>query len=181
MPTIIVIPLSDGEDNLEADWAVVCAGVMVRRCPICDRNSIVGHGWRRKQAHDEQHDWIAIRRGHCKGCETTFTLLPSVSLPYTHYSLLARVQALHRRMVEGRSWESAAPTVKDPDRVTDPSTLRRWLRPVADAALASLHKTLTALRQRWSGGELAGARAWHSTGLALGAFLPHFWRGPLRC
>jgi hypothetical protein len=28
--------------------------------------------------------------------------------------------------VEHCSWEEAAPTLKDPDRVPDPSTLRRW-------------------------------------------------------
>ena len=49
-----------------------------------------------------------------------------LSLPYTHYSLLARCQALQRRFVEHRSWEDAAPTLKDPNRVPDPSTLRRW-------------------------------------------------------
>jgi len=30
-----------------------------------------------------------IRRGRCPGCERTFTFLPLLSLPYTHYSLLA--------------------------------------------------------------------------------------------
>jgi Domain of unknown function (DUF6431) len=79
---------------------------MVRRCPICERDSIVGHGWRRKQAHDEEHDWIQIRRGVCHDCGKTFTLLPCFSLPYTHYSLLARLHVLHQRFVEGRCWES---------------------------------------------------------------------------
>jgi hypothetical protein len=40
--------------------------------------------------------------------------------------LLARCQALRRRFVEHCSWEEAMPTLKDPDRVPDPSTLRRW-------------------------------------------------------
>jgi hypothetical protein len=80
---------------------------MVRRCPACQHDSIVGHGRRGKQAHDESHDWIRVRRGICNECGTTFTLLPFLSLPYTHYSLLARGQALHRRFVEGRCWESA--------------------------------------------------------------------------
>jgi transposase-like protein len=110
--TILVIPLSAGEDNLVADWAAACAGVMVRRCPICEHDSIIGHGRRRKQAHDERHDWIQVRRGLCNECGKTFTLLPSFSLPYTHYSLPARVQALHRRFVEGRCWESSAPTLQ---------------------------------------------------------------------
>ena len=49
-------------------------------------------------------------------------------LPYGHYSFIARSQALRRYFLEGRCWEAAAPTVKDPDRVADPSTLRRWFR-----------------------------------------------------
>jgi len=53
-------------------------------------------------------------------------LLPVFSLPYTHYSLLARAQALRRHFAEHCSWEEATPTLKDPDRVPDPSTLRRW-------------------------------------------------------
>jgi hypothetical protein len=37
-------------------------------------------------------------------------------------------EALRRRSLEGRSWEDAAPPLKDPDRVPAPSTLRRWSR-----------------------------------------------------
>ncbi len=47
----------------------------MRRCPICERDSIIGHGRRRKQAHDEHHDWIGIRRGRCPDCGKTFTFL----------------------------------------------------------------------------------------------------------
>ncbi len=47
---------------------------------------------------------------------------------YGHYSLIARSQALRCYFVEGCGWEAAAPAVKDPDRVADPSTLRRWFR-----------------------------------------------------
>ena len=101
---------------------------MLRRCPVCERDSIIGHGRRRKQAHDEYHDWIGIRRGRCSGCEKTFTFLPLLSLPYTHYSLLARCQALRRRFEEHCSWEEATPTLKDPNRLPDSSTLRRWSR-----------------------------------------------------
>jgi hypothetical protein len=94
--------------------------------PCSERDSIIGHGRRSKQAHDEHHDWIGVRRGRCPGCGKTFTFLPLFSLPYTHYSLLARGQALCRRFVEHCSWEAAAPTLKDSNRVPDPSTLRRW-------------------------------------------------------
>jgi hypothetical protein len=153
---------------------------MVRRCPVCQHDSIVGHGRRGKQAHDESHDWIRVRRGICNECGTTFTLLPFFSLPYTHYSLLARGQALHRRFVEGRCWESAAPTVQDPNRVADPSTLRRWFHHLQDAAppMPSLRRTLAVLSQRLSGAEMVSPRACQSTWRTLVPFLQQLW--PLR-
>ena len=76
----------------------------------------------------QDHDRIKIRRGCCNLCDTTFTFLPPFSLPYTHYSLVARSEALRNYFVEGRSLEASAPTVKDPNRVAAPSTLRRWFR-----------------------------------------------------
>lgn len=126
MVTILFIPLSAAQNNLETDWAEAGAEVILRQCPVCLRDSIVGHGCRRKQAHDQDHDWIPIRRGLCRPCHKTFTFLPPFSPPYTHYSLIARSQALRRYFVEHCSWEAAAPLVKDPDRVAAPSTLRRW-------------------------------------------------------
>jgi len=131
--TILFIPLSPAQYNLERDWAEVGAELILRQCPICLQDSIIGHGRRRRQAHDEYHDWIAIRRGRCNGCGKTFTFLPPFSAPYGHYSLIARSQALRRYFLEGRSWEAAAPTVKDPDRVADPSTMRRWFRSLDSA------------------------------------------------
>jgi len=124
--TILFIPLSAAPHKFETDWAASGVEVILRRCPVCERDSIVGHGRRRKQAHDEHHDWIRIGRGLCPGCGKTFTFLPPLSLPYTHYSLLARCQALQRRFVEHCSWEEAPPPLKDPNRLPDPSTLRRW-------------------------------------------------------
>ena len=121
--TILVISLSPAQGNLEADWAEACADIILRRCPICEQDSIVGHGRRRKQAHDEHHDWIGIRRGLCSLCGKTFTFLPPFSPPYGHYSLVARSEALRRYFVEGCCWEAAAPAVKDPDRIADPSTM----------------------------------------------------------
>jgi hypothetical protein len=80
-----------------------------------------GMARRRKQAHDEDHDWIQIRRGLCNLCGKTFTFLPPFSPPYGHYSLIARSQALRRYFLEDCSWEAAAPLVKDPDHVADSS------------------------------------------------------------
>ena len=63
----------------------------------------------------------------------TFTLLPVFSLPYTHYSLVARCQALLRRFVEHCSWEKSVPKFKDADRVADSSTVRRWSQGVDES------------------------------------------------
>ena len=140
--TILFIPVSAPQNKLEADWAKDCDEVILRQCPVCKCDSIIGHGRRRKQAHDEYHDWINVRRGRCPGCSTTFTFLPLFSLPYTHYSLLARCQALWRRLVENCSWEKASPNLKDSNRLPDPTTVRRW-----SSGLDSTQPTLSFLRQ----------------------------------
>jgi hypothetical protein len=93
---------------------------------LCHYDSIQSLGWRSKQVHDSSHDWIHYRRGECQHCGVTITFLPAFSLPYTHYSLVARSEVLRRRFLEGCSWEDAAPLLKDPDRVPSPSSLRRW-------------------------------------------------------
>ena len=178
--TILFIPLSAAQYNLEVDWAEAGAEIILRRCPICLQDSIVGHGRRRKQAHDEHHDWIGIRRGVCHLCGKTFTFLPPFSPPYGHYSFIARSQALQRHFLEGRSWEAAAPSVKDPDRVADPSTLRRWFH-----SLDSSQPPFSCLRQamRAIGAGLSRTKIlvpdslplrWHT----VFPFLTRFW--PLR-
>lgn len=145
--TIIFIPFSPDQCKPGFDWAA-CSELLLRWCPLCLINSIIGHGWRCKQAHDDSHDWIKYRRGRCKLCKRTFSLLPAFSLPYTQYSLVARSQALRRRFLEHRSWEGAAPTLKDPDRLPDPSTLRRWCHSLdSSPAFAFLRRTLEALEQ----------------------------------
>lgn len=131
--TILFVPVRVGPNELLAGWAEDSDEIILRRCPVCEQETIVGHGRRRKQAHDEHHDWIRIRRGRCVSCGTTFTFLPVFSLPYTHYSLLARCQALLRRFVEHCSWEEAAPKFKDADRVADSSTVRRWSEGVEES------------------------------------------------
>ena len=99
--------------------------LLPRRCPVCGNQTIVGHGRRSKQAHDERRGRIWIRRGRCRPCRQTFTILPAWSPPYGHYSLNCRQQAwtsLH----EAKSWEQSIPSVKESDRMPDPSTVRRW-------------------------------------------------------
>jgi hypothetical protein len=61
---------------------------MPRWCPVCQQPSIVGHGRRRKQAHDGQHDWIWVRRSRCPLCKKTFTVLPTWSPQDKHWHML---------------------------------------------------------------------------------------------
>jgi hypothetical protein len=178
--TILFIPLSAAQYNLKADWAEAGADIILRRCPICLQDSIVGHGRRRKQAHDEHHDWIGIRRGVCHLCGKTFTFLPPFSPPYGHYSFIARSQALQRYFLEGRSWEAAAPTVKDPDRVADPSTLRRWFHSLdsSQPPFFFLHQAMRAIGAGLSRTKILVHDSlplrWHT----VFSFLTRFW--PLR-
>ena len=147
MSTIHFVPVRFAPDELGTGWAEDSDETILRRCPVCEQDSIVGHGRRRKQAHDEYHDWIQIRRGRCSNCGTTFSFLPVLSLPYTHYSLLARVQALRRRFEKHCSWEQATPTLQDSNRVPDPSTVRRWAHDLdsSQSALSFLRQTVARL------------------------------------
>ena len=146
----------------------------------CLLDSIVGHGRRRKQAHDEHHDWIEIRRGVCQSCGKTITFLPWFSLPYTHYSLIARSEALRRYFVEGCSWEAAAPPVKDPNRVADPSTLRRWFWGLdsSQPLYAVLRRTLVAIDGWIRGGQVLRHGNLQLSWPTVFPFLRRFW--PLR-
>ena len=157
-----------------------CAKVILRHCPICVQDSIVGHGRRRKQAHDEHHEWIGIRRGLCNRCGKTFTFLPAFSPPYGHYSFIARSQALQRYFLEGRCWEQAAPTVKDPDRVADPSALRRWFRNLDSSRppFSGLRRTMLVINAWLDRTELLLHNSLPLRRHTIYPFLTRFW--PLR-
>jgi hypothetical protein len=144
------------------------------------QDSIIGHGRRRKQAHDEHHDWIGIRRGVCNLCGKTFTFLPPFSPPYSHYSLVARSQALWRYFLEGRLWEAAAPVVKDPDRVADPSTLRRWFRSLdsSQPPFSFLRQTMLAISAWLKRAEILVYSSLPLRRHTVFPFLAQFW--PLR-
>jgi hypothetical protein len=72
------------------------------------------------------------------------------SLPYTHFSLFARCQALWRRFKEHCSWEKAVPKLKDADRVSDASTVRRWLSGLdCSEPAVSFVRQATACIARW--------------------------------
>jgi hypothetical protein len=66
-----------------------------------------------------------VRRGICHPCNKTFTILPDGLAPAAPFSLRCRQQACEH-IAAGASVEQAAPHCKDPSRLPDPSTLRRW-------------------------------------------------------
>jgi len=100
--------------------------LLPRQCPRCGEHTIIGHGQRRRQSHDEFHDWIWVRRGLCRLCKVTFTILPNWASPSSHYSFRCREQAWRLGCTSGAGWEHSTPTLKDPDRLPDPATLHRW-------------------------------------------------------
>jgi len=120
-PVIVVIPYpADGckPGEYDGEW-------LPRRCPGCGLGGIVGHGRRRRTAHDAGHDAIRVRRGLCELCGHTLTAPPWWCVPRALYTLLARQDAM-QRVAAGQSAEQAAPDCLAPDRVADASTVRRW-------------------------------------------------------
>lgn len=103
-------------------------GEMVRICPACRQDSVIGHGWRSRQAHDANHTQIRIHRGICKLCDRTLTMLPDWLVPGGHYSLAARQQAEHLATEQERPLEACVPDSIDPERCADPSTVGRWFQ-----------------------------------------------------
>ena len=95
------MPAMDANGEYDAEW-------LPRQCPACSQMAIVGHGRRRRQAHDGWHDWILLRRGMCKICGGTLTVLPAWCVPGARYSLLARHSAL-AQLAQGVSAEQATP------------------------------------------------------------------------
>jgi hypothetical protein len=117
---ILFIALPETQDK-----AIFPLELLPRRCPLCGDDTIIGHGQRRKPAHDQCHDWVWVRRGICHPCNKTFTILPDWLAPYGHFSLRCRQQACES-IAAGASVEQAAPYCRDPSRSPDPSTVRRW-------------------------------------------------------
>ncbi len=114
-----------------------------RNCPRCHAWAVVGHGRRRRLAHDGQHAWIVVRRAHCRCCDLTMTILPAWASPCTHYSLSARAQAVERCFERRLPLEQCAPDTLAGTRVADPSTLRRWIqRRLVSRWCCSLHAML---------------------------------------
>jgi hypothetical protein len=118
---IVFIPCSgDGckPGDYDGEW-------LPRLCPGCGEHAVIGHGRRFRQAHDQGHASIRIRRGICRQCRCTLTVLPDYCIPGAQFSLPARLEAMGR-LAEGQTLEESAPECRDPDRIADPSTVRRW-------------------------------------------------------
>jgi hypothetical protein len=120
---ILFIALPESKDNI--DPGVVPLDLLPRRCPICGNCTIIGHGRRLRPAHDDRRECIWVRRGICLPCGKTFTILPAWLAPSGHYTLHCRQQACER-IAAGESAEQAAPHCKDPTRLPDSSSVRRW-------------------------------------------------------
>ena len=106
---------------------VIPLDLLPRRCPVCRNDTIIGHGRRLRQSHDVQRECVWVRRGICQPCKKTFTILPDWLAPSGHYSLYCRQRSCER-IAAGDSAEQAVPDCKDPTRLPDPSTLRRWAK-----------------------------------------------------
>jgi hypothetical protein len=122
---ILFITLPETKDN--ADTGVIPLSLLPRRCPACWGDTIIGHGRRLRQAHDDRHGLIWVRRGRCPPCRITFTVLPRELAPSAPFSLRCR-QLACERIAGGEPVELSAPHCHDPSRSPDPSTLRRWVQ-----------------------------------------------------
>jgi hypothetical protein len=120
---ILFIALPEAKDNIVP--GVIPLDLLPRRCPVCGDHTIIGHGRRLRPAHDDRQESIWVRRGICQPCRKTFTILPDWLAPSGHYTLRCRQQACER-IGDGVSVEQAVPYCKDPNRLPDPSTVRRW-------------------------------------------------------
>ncbi len=148
--------------------------LLPRRCPLCGNRSIIGHGRRLKQAHDERHARIWIRRGLCRPCQKTFTVLPDWSPPAGIYSLHCRQQAWELLCRCGSSWERSIPDVADASRSPDPSTVRRWAGRLLH--LGTLLATKLWQAAGWSAATVPTTLAWDWT--AMRRILPIEARSP---
>jgi hypothetical protein len=82
--------------------------------------------------------------------------------------------------VEHCSYESAAPTVKDPDRIAAPSTLRRWFRNLDSSgrSLPFLRNLLARVKQWLDRGAVIRHDTLRLSWPTLSPFLQLLW--PLR-
>src|SRR6266446_65747 len=105
---------------------------------------------------------------------------PSRFLPTLHPLQSERSQALRRYFLDHDSWESAVPHLKDPDRVPDPCTLRRWFHSLDSSrpAFSFLRPALETMAQWLTRGERLECGFLRLSWRTLFPFLQVFW--PLR-
>lgn len=118
-PVVLFVALSETESNSEPGVTEIPLQMLPRRCPYCGQGTIIGHGRRFKQAHDQRRQGIWIRRAICRPCQKTFTVLPDWSPPSGHYSLHCRQQPWELLRQAGGSWERSVPDVADATRSPD--------------------------------------------------------------
>src|SRR6266568_5015166 len=109
--------------------------------------------------------------------------LPSCRCSLCHTPITVcwpRSQALRQYFVQRCSSESAAPTLKDPHRVADASTVLRWFRGLdcSQPAFSFLRQTVSAVSQWLARGEKMRHGALPLSWPTLDPFLRMFW--PLR-
>jgi hypothetical protein len=123
---VLFVALPETENKTDIGVTEIPLWLLPRRCPFCGERTIIGHGQRLKAAHDERHQQLWIRRGRCRPCHKTFTVLPDWSPPSGHYTIHCRQQAWELLRPSDATWERSVPNVADASRSPDPSTLRRW-------------------------------------------------------
>jgi len=123
---ILFIALPEAEDKTSVGVTEIRLTQLPRRCPFCGNRTIIGHGRRLKRAHDEWHARIWTRRGLCRLCRKTFTVLPDWSPPSGTYSLHCRQKAWELLRQSDSTWERSVPEIRNVSRSPDPSTVRRW-------------------------------------------------------
>ena len=105
MPAVILFSaLPEPEEQLRSGVTAFIVGAPATTVSAVLPGHITGHGRRRKQAHDDCHDRIWIRRGVCRPCGLTFTILPHWSPPYGQYSFHCREQAWEATANKGSAW-----------------------------------------------------------------------------
>jgi len=76
------------------------------------------------------------------------TVLPARCVPGASYSLTARQEGL-QRIADGMAVEQAAPDCLDPNRIADPSTLRRWFWRRMESLAFALYRVATMFAWDW--------------------------------
>ena len=70
--------------------------LLPRRCPLCQADTIIGHGRRLRQSHDQRREALWVRRGFCQPCRKTFTILPDWVSPFGRYTVQCRQESCER-------------------------------------------------------------------------------------